>query len=106
MYNPEIDIIPCEGYYDPKRDRRAVDQFGFIDLRKTFESGSIPGNASFLDERCNGVVDPDDMLPRPKDNFERMRQVDYVRSVLKDSKSADAAAKTESQPSTPVAQTE
>lgn len=106
MYSPVFDITLCEGHYDPKFDRRSVDQHGFIDLRRTFESGSIPGNASFLDERCNGVVDPDDMMPRPKDNFERMRQLDYVRGVLKDSKSATAAAEPEARPSTPAAQTE
>lgn len=94
MYNPETDIVACAGLFDPKRDRKSVDQHGFIDLRKTFESGSIPGNASFLDEHCNGVVDPDDMLPRPKDNFERMRQADFVKSALK------AAAKAEPKQST------
>lgn len=82
MYNPK-DFIPCSGVFDPKRDRKSVDQVGFIDLRQTFESGSIPGNASFLDEHCNGVVDPDDMMYRPKDNFERMRQAEFVKSALK-----------------------
>lgn len=94
MYNPE-EIVPCLGVFDSKRDRKSVDQVGFIDLRKTFESGSIPGNASFLDEHCNGVVDPEDMMYRPKDNFERMRQAEYVKSALK------SVPKTESKESTP-----
>lgn len=103
MYDPKKDLSLNEGHFDPKRDRRSVDQVGFIDLRKTFESGSIPGNATFLDEHCNGVVDPDDMLPRPKDNFERMRQMDFVRGVLKESSKGGESV---TEPSTPPAQTE
>lgn len=103
MYDPKKDLSLTDGHFDPKCDRRSVDQVGYIDLRKTFESGAIPGNATFLDERCNGVVDPDDMLPRPKDNFERMRQMDFVRSVLKESSKGGESV---TEPSTSPAQTE
>lgn len=89
-YNPKT---ACQAHYNPKVDREAVDQVGFIDLRKSYESGSIPGNATFLDERCNGIADPDDIMDRPKDNFERMRQRDYVINTLKSVKAAEADAK-------------
>lgn len=94
MYDPKR-YKPTLGHYNPQVDRSPVDQFGFVDLRKAYESGSIPGNATFLDEHSNGIIDPDDVMNRPKDNFERMRQVTYVKSVLKSA--AEAEAKQSSQ---------
>lgn len=93
MYDPNKNVC-TEGHYNPSVDREAVDQFGFIDLRKAYLNGAIPGNVNFLDERCNGIVDPDDVMNRPKDNFERMRQMTYVKSVLKSAAEAEAKQST------------
>ena len=87
-------FVPCLGRFNPDIDLHTVDQFGFIDLRKAYESSSIPGDSSYLDTYFNGVLDPSDMLPRPKDNFERMRQAEYVKSVLKSAAAAEAKPST------------
>lgn len=93
MYDPKR-YKSTAGHYNPVIDRSPVDQFGFVDLRKAYETGSIPGNATFLDEHSNGIVDPDDVMNRPKDNFERMRQMNYVKSALKSAAEAEAKQST------------
>lgn len=78
----------CE--FDPKVDLHPVDQFGYINLREAYDKGVISGEVSFTDESFNGML-PDDVMSRPRDKFERIRQADYVKSALKaaSAKSAD-----------------
>ena len=80
--------VECK--FDRKVDLKETDQVGFLDLNKVYETGVVEGVVSFDDNAFNGIQDPADILPRPKDNFERIRQGEYVRSAL-----AAAKAKTE-----------
>ena len=76
---------------DPSVDLHAVNPLGEVNLRKAFLNGSVEGMVSFSDESFNGVQDPDSLLPRPKDAFERIRQGQYVRESLRAAQ-ADAEA--------------
>lgn len=76
--------------FNPSCDRSDIDQFGFINLRDAYENGSVDGAMAFEQEKYNGVSDPSVLLPRPRDQFEALRQTDYVRSVLKSAAEAEA----------------
>lgn len=67
-FNPVFDISP-------------VDQVGFLDLRKAYESGVIEGNFNISDDSYNNAS-PDDLMHRPDDIFSGFRQRDYVKSAL------------------------
>lgn len=88
-------FVSCE--FNKKTDLKETDQFGFIDLNKVYETGVIEGVVSFDDTSFNGIQDPSDILPRPHDNFERIRQGEYVRSAL-------AASSVQSETSQPQAE--
>lgn len=75
--------------FDPKKDLHEVDQFGAINLRDAFENGTIEGSLSFEAEKYNGVSDASVMMHRPLDQFEALRQSEYVKGVLKSAKEAE-----------------
>lgn len=78
--------------FDPKKDLHEVDQFGFVNIRDAFVNGTIEGSLSFEAEKYNGVSDASVMLHRPLDQFEALRQSEYVKGVLKSFKAAEANA--------------
>lgn len=85
MYDPKS--IPGDVcLYDPRVDLRPVDPNGFLDVNKMSANGAIAGDVLVDDSRFNGVADPDAMLPRPLDQFERIRQYGAVKESLKAAK--------------------
>lgn len=95
MYDPNsVPLDAC--LYDPRVDMRPVDPNGFLDLDKMSANGVIDGDILVDDSRFNGVADPDAMLPRPLDQFERIRQFSSVKESLKAAKAnAEAGHSTE-----------
>lgn len=94
--NDNIDNGPqVSAFFNPYVDLAPVDQFGFLDLRKAFVSGVVDGAASFEDRQFNGIDNPDSIMHSPKDNFESLRQAEYVRSTLKEAKNKVARAAAE-----------
>lgn len=92
--------------FNPACDLHEVDQFGFLNLRDVYENGAVDGAMSFEAEKYNGVSDPSVLLSRPKDQFEALRQSDYVRDILrteKEKKSASAASDTNVKDAAPAA---
>lgn len=77
--------------FNPSFDRTEVDQFGFINLRESFEKGIVSGASEFLDTSFNGVNAPGLLLPRAQDVFESLRQVNYVRSAIERARSKEVA---------------
>lgn len=67
--------------FDDKRDLCAVDQVGYLDLRKALDSGVVSGDFNITDENYNNAS-PADLMHRPDDVFAGYRQRDYVRSSL------------------------
>lgn len=72
--------------YDPKFDLSDVDQFGFVDLRKSYAEGVVSGDVAISDESFNEAP-PDALLNRPDDIFAAYRQRDYVRKSLEAARS-------------------
>lgn len=58
--------------FNPRRDKQAVEQFGFVDVRKVLETNAIPAEASEGSEVYNGIDDPSSILGKPHDVFEAM----------------------------------
>lgn len=80
---------------DPAVDLHPVNPLGEVNLRKAFLNGSIEGMVAFNDDSFNGVLDPSDLMPRPKDAFERIRQGQYVRESLRAAQASAEAGHTE-----------
>lgn len=95
MYDPS-NILLDVCLYDPRVDMRPVDPNGFLNLDKMAANGVIDGDILIDDSKFNGVADPDAMLPRPLDQFERIRQYSSVKESLKVAKAnADASHSSE-----------
>ena len=58
--------------FNPLRDKQAVEQFGFVDVRKVLETNAIPAEVSEGSEVYNGIDDPSSILGKPHDVFEAM----------------------------------
>lgn len=84
-------FTPVDCVYDPMVDCAEVDQFGYIDLRQAFLTGTVDGALAPDDTSFNGIDEPDAILPAPKDQFEAIRQVELASRYGK-RKSAEPAA--------------
>lgn len=67
-----------ECFFDPVRDLKPVDQFGFIDLKSALASSVVPSQLPESDTDYNGVEDPEAVLGTPHDVFEA---IDMQRAV-------------------------
>lgn len=67
--------------FDKLKDVASVDQFGFVDVTKAFESGMVPASITPSDEQYNDIDNPDSILGKPSDIFEAYRMKEYVNSV-------------------------
>ena len=84
-------FTPVDATFDPACDVSEVDQFGFLDLRQSFLTGTVEGSLAPTDENYNGIEDQDSLLPAPKDAFEAIRQAQAVaKAASKDAPAGDA----------------
>jgi len=90
--------------FNPAVDRSEVEQFGFVDLRSSFENGILSGDLSSPDSAFNGVGAPGLLLPRSQDVFESLRKVNYVKSAIERARSKEAAELAQKQVESPVTQ--
>lgn len=91
-------FTPCDAVYDPMLDCAEVDQFGYIDLRQAFLTGTVEGGLAPDDTSYSGIDDPEAILPAPKDQFEAIRQAELANRYGKrksESPAAPAASPTE-----------
>lgn len=84
-------FTPVVCVFDPIVDIEEVDQFGYLDLRQAFLTGTVDGSLAPSDEAYNGMDDPDGVLPASKDTFEAIRQAEKV-SAVKSAAKAEAAS--------------
>lgn len=69
--------------FNRSRDLHKVDSStSVVDLRRAYLTGSIPAEVSATASTYNDVEDPSTLMSRPSDEFERTRQMDYVKSLL------------------------
>lgn len=68
--------------FDPNRDLKEVDQFGFVNLNEAFEKGVIPSVVEETGETFNGVSNPGTLISHASDVFDGLRKAEYVRRTL------------------------
>lgn len=68
--------------FNPICDLQEVDQFGFLDLKTAYASGSVSGDIAVISSEAFNEASPDSLMHRPKDYFEGLRQRDYVKSAV------------------------
>lgn len=79
--------------FNKERDLHAVDPFtSSIDLRQAYVNGSVPADVSAADLSFNDVEDPSGLMTSPSDQFEAMRQADYVKGALKNAAESETNA--------------
>lgn len=74
-------MLITEVKFNKDKDIKRVDQFGFVDITKAFESGSVPSSVVLTEDQYNMIDNPDSILGRPADIFEAYRMKEYVNSV-------------------------
>lgn len=68
----------CKCKYDPNRDMREVDPFGYVDLGKALVTGIVPSDVTGNMSSYNGIDNPESILGTPSDVFDSMRMIDTI----------------------------
>lgn len=56
--------------FDPVKDLKPVEQYGFIDLKTALDSCVVPSQMPESDSDYNGIEEPEQIAGRPRDVFE------------------------------------
>lgn len=59
--------------YNKDRDLEEVDQIGYVDLRKAFETNTIAGNLDVDTLQFNGIEDPETIAGKPSSVFDAVQ---------------------------------
>lgn len=69
----------CVCRFDPNRDIKKVDQFGFVDLNECLANGEVPSVIADSEDQYNCIDDPAEILGKPADVFDAYRMGDYIK---------------------------
>lgn len=69
----------CICKFNPEKDIKDVDQFGFVDLNDCLANNEVPASIADSDDQYNGIDDPAEILGKPSDVFEAYRMGDYIK---------------------------
>lgn len=58
--------------YDPVRDLKSVEPFGFIDLKDALANSAVPSQLPDSEADYNGIENPESILGKPADVFDAM----------------------------------
>lgn len=76
--------------YDPIRDLKPVEPFGFIDLKDALANSAVPSQLPDSEADYNGIEKPESILGKPADVFDAMAMQrginEYVPPTDKDEK--------------------
>lgn len=82
--------------FNPDRDIREVDQFGYVDLHNALATGvlpaSVPASEAAFDAVSGAPLSPSQIVGVPSDVFDAMEMRDNLRKAAA-AADADAAAK-------------
>lgn len=70
--------------FDPVRDKKAVEPFGFVDLKSALVSGVIPSQIEEVDANYNQIDDPASILGKPNDVFDAMHMQSAINGYKPD----------------------
>lgn len=79
--------------WNPKRNKKAVDQFGFVDVVKIINSNTLPATEADGAEAYNGIEDPASILGKPHDVFEAMAMQSAINDYKPDISNSGASVK-------------
>lgn len=71
--------------FNPRKDLKPVDGFGFVDLKQAFVHNTIPSNVASVDTDYNGIVEPASIMGKPRDVFEAMDMQSHIKNYKPDS---------------------
>lgn len=58
--------------FDPIKDLKAVEPFGFIDLKEALANSVVPSQLPDSEVHYNGIDKPESILGKPRDVFDAM----------------------------------
>ena len=73
--------------------KKAVDQFGFVDVVKILTTNSLPAMETDGANTYNGIEDPSSILGKPHDVFEALALQQAIKDYKPDSSSSGASVK-------------
>ena len=73
-------MIIVDTPFNPKRDKTAVSQTGYIDLKSAMVNNAIPSEVGETEEQYNGIEDPASIMGKPTDVFEAMEMQAHVNN--------------------------
>lgn len=76
--------------WNPRRNKKAVDQFGFVDVVKVINTNSLPATEADGADVYNGIDDPGSILGKPSDVFEAMSMQAAINDYKPDSSNEGA----------------
>lgn len=62
--------MKCKCVYNPERDIKAVEPFGYVDLVKANQTSIIDTPIDVSEDDYNNIEDPRSIAGRPSDDFE------------------------------------
>lgn len=68
-------MVVTECLFNPERDLKPVEEFGFVDLKDAFVHSCVPSQVGESDADYNGIDNPESILGIPRDVFDALRMV-------------------------------
>lgn len=75
--------------WNPRRNKKAVDQFGFVDVVKIINTNTLPATEADGADVYNGIDDPGSILGKPSDIFEAMSMQAAINDYKPESKESE-----------------
>lgn len=81
--------------WNPRRNKKAVEQNGFVDVKKIITTNSLPALETDGADAYNGIDDPSSILGKPSDVFEAMAMQQAINDYKPDSLSGASVKESE-----------
>lgn len=79
-------ITEKDCFFNPVRDMKPVEPFGFVDLQNALVNGVIESQIAESDEDYNGIEDPTVVIGKPRDIFDAIQaKMNIELAAAKDS---------------------
>lgn len=80
---------------NPRRSKKPVDQFGFVDVVKIINTNSLPALDTDGANTYNGIEDPGSILGKPSDIFEAMAMQSAINEYKPEASTGEVGSKVE-----------
>lgn len=75
-------MIVKECLYDPCKDLKPVDSFGWLDVAEAYVNKSVPSDIVTQETDFNNIDDPSSILGKPTDVFHALRMQDSIEASV------------------------